>query len=65
MKKLFLFLLLAATQLVQGWQQVNENAPEPVREFRAAWVATVFNLDWPSRAGLSAAAQQTELLRII
>ena len=65
MKKLFAALLLAATQLGFGWQQVNENAPEPVREFRAAWVATVFNLDWPSRAGLSAAAQQTELLRII
>ena len=48
-----------------AWQQVNENAPEPAREFRAAWVATVFNLDWPSRAGLSAAQQQGELLNII
>lgn len=31
------------------------------REFRAAWVATVSNLDWPSRQGLSAAQQQREL----
>lgn len=48
-----------------AWQQVNENAPEPPREFRAAWVSTVFNLDWPSRAGLSAAQQKAELLSII
>jgi len=35
------------------------------REFRAAWVATVHNLDWPSRPGLSAGAQQTELRAIL
>ncbi|MBZ5630459.1 MAG: hypothetical protein LAO06_16490, partial [Acidobacteriia bacterium] len=23
--------------------------PEPAREFRGAWVATVANIDWPSR----------------
>lgn len=49
----------------QAWQPVNEGVPEPPREFRAAWVATVYNLDWPSRAGLSAAAQKQELLQII
>lgn len=48
-----------------AWQAVSERVPEPAREFRAAWVATVFNLDWPSRAGLSAAQQQAELLSII
>ncbi len=31
------------------------------REFRGAWVASVYNIDWPSRTGLSAAAQQSEL----
>lgn len=51
--------------IAQAWQQVNEQAAEPVREFRAAWVATVFNLDWPSRAGLSASAQQAELRGIL
>lgn len=34
-------------------------SPPPV-EFRAAWVATVANIDWPSRPGLSAAQQRTE-----
>ena len=35
------------------------------REFRAAWVATVFNIDWPSRTGLTAAAAQSELAGIV
>ncbi|MFD3568423.1 glycoside hydrolase family 10 protein [Streptomyces sp. NPDC058667] len=30
--------------------------------FRGVWVATVGNRDWPSRSGLSAAAQRAELL---
>ena len=63
--RLLLILLLSLTSLAQAWQQVNENAPEPAREFRAAWVATVFNLDWPSKAGLPAEQQKAELLRII
>ncbi len=62
---LTLFLLLLLSPLSFAWQQVNENAPEPAREFRAAWVATVFNIDWPSRAGLSAEQQKAELLDIL
>ena len=57
--------MLATAALAKAWQQVDENAPEPAREFRAAWVATVFNLDWPSKAGLPASQQKAELLRII
>ena len=30
-------------------------------EFRGVWVASVHNLDWPSRAGLSAAEQKAQL----
>lgn len=36
-------------------------APPPPREWRAAWVATVANIDWPSRRGLGAQAQQAEI----
>lgn len=32
----------------------------PKREFRAAWIATVSNIDWPSKAGLPAVQQQLE-----
>jgi len=36
-------------------------AGPPPREWRAAWVATVANIDWPSKRGLSAEAQQAEI----
>jgi len=39
--------------------------PSPDREFRAAWVATVDNIDWPSKPGLSADAQQAEAVAIL
>src|SRR4030095_1617520 len=34
-------------------------------EFRGAWVASVYNLDWPSSAGLSAAAQQAQMRTLL
>ncbi len=38
-----------------------EYPPTAPREFRAAWVATVENIDWPSKRGLSTAEQQAEI----
>lgn len=58
-------MLLASALPLAAWQAVREPVPEPVREFRAAWVATVYNLDWPSRPGLPAAQQRAELLGIL
>jgi uncharacterized lipoprotein YddW (UPF0748 family) len=40
----------------------KENLPKPEREFRAAWIATVDNIDFPSRKGLPAEEQKRELL---
>lgn len=37
----------------------------PIREFRAAWVATVANIDWPSAPGLSADQQKQELITLL
>ena len=34
-------------------------------EFRGAWVATVFNIDWPSKPGLAPAEQQAQLRAIL
>ncbi len=34
-------------------------------EFRGAWVATVHNIDWPSKPGLAADAQEAELIAIL
>ena len=39
--------------------------PPAAREFRAAWVATVANIDWPSKPGLSAEALRNEALLIL
>ena len=38
--------------------------PEP-REFRAAWVATVANIDWPSAPGLPVEQQRAQALAIL
>ena len=35
--------------------------PTVVREMRGLWIATVANIDWPSRPGLSTQEQQAEL----
>jgi uncharacterized lipoprotein YddW (UPF0748 family) len=40
-------------------------APPAPREFRAAWVATVANIDWPSKPGLPVAQQRTEMIAIL
>ncbi len=34
------------------------------KEMRAAWVASVYNINFPSRPGLSASAQKAEIVRI-
>ena len=39
--------------------------PPFAREFRGVWVASVANINWPSKPGLSTAQQQAELLAII
>jgi len=39
-------------------------APPLSREFRAVWVATVANIDWPSRPGLPVEEQRAELIAL-
>src|SRR5699024_2238437 len=41
------------------------NIPETPREFRAVWVATVANIDWPSERGLPVKEQKDELIGIL
>lgn len=38
---------------------------QPKHEFRAVWVATVVNIDWPSAQGLSTAEQKVEVINIL
>ncbi|HUQ79843.1 MAG TPA: family 10 glycosylhydrolase, partial [Gemmatimonadaceae bacterium] len=43
----------------------DANPPAIQREMRGLWVATVANIDWPSRSGLSADQQRAELTSIL
>ncbi len=40
------------------------DAPKAPREFRAVWVATVDNIDWPTKRSLTTDQQKAELVRI-
>lgn len=42
-----------------------ELAPPTPREFRGVWVATVNNIDWPSKRGLPVAQQRAEIVAIL
>lgn len=49
-----------------GQSAVASGGPPPApRELRAAWIATVDNIDWPSREGLSVSRQRQELLALL
>lgn len=39
--------------------------PEIQREFRAAWVATVANINWPSRGNYNSKSQKEEAIRLL
>ena len=57
--------LIATAGAAFSWQPSRASVPMPPQEFRAVWVASVYNLDWPSKAGLPAGAQKAELIRIL
>jgi uncharacterized lipoprotein YddW (UPF0748 family) len=62
---LFLTCLLTLLARGQAYRPSGERPPMPAREFRAAWAAVVHNIDWPSKKGLSASAQQAEMRAIL
>jgi uncharacterized lipoprotein YddW (UPF0748 family) len=47
------------------YERVGLAPPAVSREFRGVWIATVANIDWPSRPGLSTAEQKAQLIRIL
>ncbi|MEO7933074.1 MAG: family 10 glycosylhydrolase [Chthoniobacterales bacterium] len=59
------FILAAVLGLITHAAAQNPVPPEPMREFRGTWVATVFNLDWPSSSHTSASVQQAQLVAIL
>ena len=62
MKRLSLTLiaaLLLSGVMVQAWAY-----GQPKREFRSAWIATVWCLDWPSQ-GAGATKQMAQMDRLL
>jgi Uncharacterized protein conserved in bacteria len=72
---LIAFLWLMAAGCASSGKTKNKEAsiavqhssaiPSAPREFRAAWVATVANINWPSKPGLSTAQQQQEAIALL
>jgi len=56
-------VLLLPASLLAADETIS--APPPAREFRAAWIATVANIDWPSKPGLPVAQQKAELISLL
>ncbi len=58
--------LISAAILITGTAHSQDSAaPSIPREFRAAWVATVDNIDWPSSRTLDTDHQKAELIKIL
>jgi uncharacterized lipoprotein YddW (UPF0748 family) len=60
MKHILVFIMFFSSFLSAYAQSVF-----PKHEFRAVWVATLTNIDWPSQPGLSTEAQKKEVIEIL
>ncbi len=60
---LFLCFSCASTKTIKN--ETLSNEPKAEREFRAAWVATVANINWPSKPGLAVDSQQKEAIALL
>jgi uncharacterized lipoprotein YddW (UPF0748 family) len=66
MKKFWSYCyLIAFLFLFQNALKAQDSIPPVSREMRAAWVATVANIDWPSKPGLSVEEQKAEIIKIL
>ncbi|RJP71851.1 MAG: hypothetical protein C4539_04345 [Ignavibacteriales bacterium] len=63
--KFLIIILITIFSISLAQQNKDETIPPVPREMRATWVATVANIDWPSRPGLSVDEQQKEIIAII
>ncbi|MGC6457935.1 MAG: glycoside hydrolase family 10 protein [Akkermansiaceae bacterium] len=62
---LYCFVLLPGLVFGKEYRTSSEKVPMVPREFRAAWVACVYNIDWPSKPGLATARQQAEMRALL
>ncbi len=59
----FLFSCSSSKKIIDHYPP--EHLPKAATEFRAAWVATVANINWPSKPGLSTEQQQQEAIGLL
>jgi uncharacterized lipoprotein YddW (UPF0748 family) len=59
------FISIFCTIAATAWIHAQDQPPGIEREFRAAWIATVYNIDWPSKKGLTETEQKKEALAIL
>jgi uncharacterized protein YbbC (DUF1343 family)/uncharacterized lipoprotein YddW (UPF0748 family) len=62
---LFYILTECVTPRVSITGDPSGRTPSAEREFRAAWVASVANINWPSKPGLPVKAQKEEALKLL
>lgn len=58
-------ILLLSLPLIFGLSCDEPMPALPKREFRAVWVATFHNIDWPSARNLSSSKQKDEFVRLL
>ncbi|SFH34943.1 glycoside hydrolase family 10 protein [Pedobacter insulae] len=63
MKKQLLLISFSLLLIVKF--SYAQNPPKVMQEFRAAWIASVANINWPSKPGLSTDAQQQEAIVLL
>jgi uncharacterized lipoprotein YddW (UPF0748 family) len=61
----FLLLTLALPALSIAQRPDSGTSPRPKYEVRAVWVASVENIDWPSKKGLPVDSQKIEFTRLL
>ncbi|MCT4590234.1 MAG: family 10 glycosylhydrolase [Carboxylicivirga sp.] len=72
-RQLILMVLVALFVQCSGSRHVQKNkpsvpdlkVPQVQREFRAAWIATVANINWPSKPGLTVKQQKEEAIALL
>lgn len=57
-------VVISSDRIVEA-PELKVDLPEVKREFRGAWIASVANINWPSKKGLSTEQQKTEAIHII
>src|ERR1035437_6370442 len=63
--QLFFVFCFCASLGAATYDPIAIAPPKPLVEFRGAWVATVQNIDWPSKSGLTTTQQKAELISIL